>query len=107
MGHATAKDMVEHFSSCTEGLAMSKLLQLSMDGPKVNWRFHSEIQSKITDETGKSLIMVGSCGLHVVHGSFRDGSDASTWPVQKLLQSLFRWVIFLAALLDFLILVHL
>ena len=33
--------------------------------------------------------MVGSCGLHIMHGAFKDGSDASTWPIEKLLMSLY------------------
>ena len=38
MGHATADDMVEHFDASTEGLDKNKLLQISMDGPNVNWK---------------------------------------------------------------------
>ena len=89
MGHATADEMMEHFDSCTEGVDKNKLIQISMDRPNVNWKFHREVQSKLTNETGKSLIMVGSCGLHIMYGAFNDGSDASTWPIQKLLVSLY------------------
>lgn len=90
MGHATADDMVEHFDASTEGLDKNKLLQISMDGPNVNWKFHKEMQSKSIAETGKSLIMIGSCGLHIIHSAFKDGFDASTWSIAKLLLSLFR-----------------
>ena len=90
MGHATADEMMEHFDSCTEGVDKNKLIQISMDRPNVNWKFHREMQSKLTNETGKSLIMVGSCGLHIMYGAFKDESDAWTWPIQKLLVSLYR-----------------
>ncbi|XP_070554389.1 uncharacterized protein [Ptychodera flava] len=89
MGHATAEDMVEHFDECTEGLNKRKMLQISMDGPNVNWKFHRLMQNKQTSTTDKSLLNVGSCGLHIVHGAFKDGAAASGWPIQDLLKSLY------------------
>ena len=56
----------------------------------MNWKFHKEMQSKSVAETGKSLIMIESCGLHIINGAFKDGFDASTWSMAKLLLSLFR-----------------
>ena len=47
MGHATAVDMVEVFNKATEGLNCKSLLQLSMDGPNVNWKFHELINSQL------------------------------------------------------------
>lgn len=90
MGHATAENLDEHFSKITEGLDMKKLLQVSMDGPNVNWKFYKQLQDRLSSVENSSLLNIGSCGLHVVHGAFRDGSVCSTWPVQKLLQSLYR-----------------
>ena len=39
MGHATADDVVAHFRSALEGLHLNHILQISMDGPNVNWKF--------------------------------------------------------------------
>ena len=47
MGHATADDMVNVFNKSTSTLQMRNLLQLSMDGPNVNWKFFEAIQSQL------------------------------------------------------------
>jgi len=39
MGHAAADDMVTVLETATSDLDLSDLLQLSMDGPIVNWKF--------------------------------------------------------------------
>ena len=57
----------------TEGLDKNKLLQICMDGANMNWKFHKEMQSKSIAETGKSLIMIGSCGVHIIHAAFEGG----------------------------------
>ena len=33
------------------------------------------------------MIDIGSCGLHVVNGAFKHGSDASNWDVPSVLRS--------------------
>jgi len=33
------------------------------------------------------LLNVGSCGLHVVHGAFKDGSKASGWDLDRFMGS--------------------
>ena len=40
MGHAKAGDLIRHFEASTERLSLNKLVQVSMDGPNVNWRFY-------------------------------------------------------------------
>lgn len=57
----------------------SKLIQLSMDGPHVNWSLYDKLQCKIQEEHCISLLNVGSCGLHTLHNSFRNGYEASGW----------------------------
>ena len=39
LGHATAEDMLVKFEACTERLSKRNLVQLSMNGPNVNWKF--------------------------------------------------------------------
>ena len=40
MGHATHEDTLRHFKKAHQGLnIVQKLLQVSMDGPNVNWKF--------------------------------------------------------------------
>ncbi|XP_041373309.1 uncharacterized protein LOC121386467 [Gigantopelta aegis] len=37
IGHASAQDMLDHFNSAIEDLNHTGILQVSMDGPSVNW----------------------------------------------------------------------
>ena len=67
MGHATADDVVDHFRSALEGLHLNQILQISMDGPNVNWKFLEIFQGELKRESNVMLLNVGSCGLHVVH----------------------------------------
>lgn len=90
MGHATAEDMIEHFENCTIDLNLRNLEQISMDGPNVNWKFHRLFQEKLTTTCDNTLISIGSCGLHIVHGAFKDGANASEWKIHNLLCSLYR-----------------
>ena len=37
-GHTTAKDLKRAFEVCTEKLDLKNLIQVSMDGPNINWK---------------------------------------------------------------------
>ena len=37
-----------------------------------------------------SLLDVGSCGLHVVHGDFQTGVKAAGWELEKVLKAMWR-----------------
>ena len=87
MGHATADDVVAHFRSALEGLLLNQILQISIDGPNVNWKFFEKFQGELKREFNVMLLNVGSCGLHVVHGAFKDGSKASGWDVDRFMGS--------------------
>lgn len=92
MGHATAADMEKVFETSTSNLHMQNCLQLSMDGPAVNWKFYDTIQSRLQKEKHKSMLNTGSCGLHIVHGAFKHGIDASGWNVDEFLKSI-HWLL--------------
>jgi len=61
MGHATADDMVTVFETATSDLNLSDLLQLSMDGPNVNWKFYDLVQLRLQKVNNKSMLITGSC----------------------------------------------
>ena len=42
LGHAKSKDLLAAFTTCTEILPRRELIQLSMEGPSVNWKFCKE-----------------------------------------------------------------
>jgi len=88
MGHATAEDFVNTFETATANLNHIRMLQLTMDGPNVNWKFHDLIDSQLNKDKGASLLNIGSCGLHIVHGGFKHGVIASGWSVDEFLKNL-------------------
>ena len=58
-----------------------------MDSPSVNWKFLESFPSNTRpDATDPQLLDLGSCGLHVVHGSFQTGHKAAGWTVNELLR---------------------
>ena len=69
--HTRSDDLVKAFNDGFNELNSTKLIQISMDGPISNLRFLSEIKKlKINDELA-SLINIGSCNLHVIHGTLK------------------------------------
>jgi hypothetical protein len=90
MGHARAVDIEEDLTKAIQSLQKANLLQLSMDGPNVNWKVFEDLQSEIQLENGKNLLNVGSCGLHVIHGAFRSAMSETGWDIETLLTSAYR-----------------
>ena len=76
MGRATANDLKETYEKCTEELSKSEMLQISMDGPNMNWSFYSNVEQSLQNDHSVCLINLGSCGLHIVHGTFQKGVEA-------------------------------
>lgn len=71
-------------------LDLAKLLQISMDGPNVNFKFHRELSaSLVTDPDDKLLLEIGSCGLHSLNGAFKAGLKATEWYIADFLKSLY------------------
>ena len=79
--------ITESISEC--GLHMKDMVQLGMDGPSVNWKLYENLSQKLQQEYGTSLINIGSCGLHVVHNSFKRGIASTEWKVSSFLSSLY------------------
>ena len=92
MGHAKADDMLYKLKSCLQGLNLVNVLQLSMDGPNVNWKLFDSLEQDLKRESDIKFLNVGSCGLHQVHGAFQKGSKASGWAVDSFLSSCY-WLL--------------
>lgn len=89
MGHATANDILEKFKEGLEGLDLSLLMQVSMDGPNVNHKFLAELKENLTKlPEDPELLDLGSCGLHVLHGSLQTGHKAAGWHVHETLRGM-------------------
>ena len=86
MGHSTAFDMKAIMHEHVEdSFAFSSLLQLSMDGPNVNWALFHRLQEDIGNEYNKELIDIGSCSLHTLHNCFR---QVTGWDIGSVLIAL-------------------
>ena len=75
--HATAKDLEQKFREGLLGIPEKNIVQVSMDGPSVNWKFLESL-SESRDEGDCKLLDIGPCGLHVL-------MDSANWPHCKWL----------------------
>ncbi|KAJ4946065.1 hypothetical protein JOQ06_023740 [Pogonophryne albipinna] len=89
LGHSTAIDIMEKMSKELSETGVNNLIQLSMDGPHVNWKVFELLQKEMQKQADKSLLNIGSCGLHVLHNAFRDGCKATGWDIEHILSSLY------------------
>ena len=91
MNRATANDIVQKFTSALSEVPCERMLQVSMDGPNVNWKFFDIFQNQFKEShDGTKLLEVGSCGLHVVHGSLQYGHKAAGWSVNGQLRAMYN-----------------
>ena len=91
VGHAYADTLSDELFECCLELGINGVHQLSMDGPNVNWKALDLPSNQLEKESGRKLINVGSCGLHVLHNAFRDGCAAAKWEVDSVLSAL-HWL---------------
>lgn len=90
LGHTTYQDLTTHFVNLTSELPASKLYQISMDGPNVNLKFFKEFLSHHKSNCHHSLIDIGSCNLHIIHGSLVTGEKESGWGLKKVLKGAYQ-----------------
>ena len=78
----------------------TSFLQMSMDGPNVNWKFYYNLFQERKGEELPDLLntfssssnIYRSCSLHVIHRRFEKGAKESGWNLGNTLCSL--WQIF-------------
>ena len=88
MGGANAEQILETFTEATNNLDRKNLLQISSDGPNVNLKFlELHKNQRELDELPK-LADIGTCGLHTVHGSLKNGIKNSNWNIGKTLKAM-------------------
>lgn len=60
---------------------------ISVNGPAVNCKFVELLQEEHREQCGGAqLQIIGSCGLHTMHNSFKNGF--AVWQVEKVLKAL-------------------
>ena len=87
LGHSSALDIRNHFNKETEILNLSRMLQISMDGPSTNWKFFNELSKYRCD---CELIDIGSCGIHIMHGAFKTGAESTSWDIKSVLKGSYQ-----------------
>ena len=81
VGRVGHRDLFEHFNSSLGSLDKSKLLQVAMDGPNVNWLFYKELVNYRAENDMDKLVPTGSGGLHSVHGALETGEKKTDWKI--------------------------
>ena len=89
-GHGTHQNLLKHFHEVTKELDHSKYYQISVDGPSVNLKFYYEIVQDRQENMVYLLIDIGSCSLHIVHGSFKTGAEKTGCNLKVLLKGSFQ-----------------
>lgn len=95
LNHANAENLLTAFLKGLKDLNLRKLLQVSMDGPNVNKKFHRLLKAYLADENSRSMVLLemGSYGLHTTHNSFKTPFEhkflLTKWPIKKFLNAAF------------------
>ena len=91
IGHGAAVDLENVMNLHVKNkLWYGNIIQLSMDGPNVNWALFDRLQETLDAEYDHKLINIGSCGLHTLHNRFRDGAQSTDWGLGGILNALYR-----------------
>ena len=86
--HTTNKDLLMEFNKSVDIINLSKIIQVSMDGPAVNLKFLQELVKHREElEIEEKMIDIGTCGLHVVHGAFKYGIESTHWNIKETLKA--------------------
>ena len=65
----------------------TKLTSVSVDGPSTNWSGMEKMKTCWNENEDPPLLEISSCGLHIVHDTFKTGV-ATNWELDKLLKVL-------------------
>lgn len=93
LGHARATDLLNAFVSGITGLGLrcDRIIQISMDGPNVNYSFLKDFENSMNvDESSNKLIDIGSCSLHIVHGAYKYAHNKSEWKLHIFLRTAYN-----------------
>ena len=75
VGHCTAVDLLDHFNHFMGemGLDLHYLLNLGLDGPRVNEKFINDLKNELEAKAGTTFLDIGTCNLHAVNNGFGKG----------------------------------
>ena len=90
MGHTTSDDILKSLKSALNPTDIRKIIQISIDGLSVNWKFLELHNNEHREIYQKTLLSLGSCGLHVLHESFQTGHSGAEWNINTILRSMYN-----------------
>ena len=76
----------------TLDLHLSELIQISINSPIVNGKVYDLVHFRLHQETNKSKLNTGSCGLHILHSAFKFGVKASGRNIDEFLRNM-HWLL--------------
>lgn len=92
--NTTAEDLLKGIKTCIKETNLQKIVQLSMDGPNVNFKVQRLLNEELKSYPGCSqLLDLGSCGLHTVHNALKAGIKETGWeliPFFRAVSNLFK-----------------
>ncbi|KAH6933564.1 hypothetical protein HPB50_016336 [Hyalomma asiaticum] len=88
LGHTCAEDLASSFRKAVQEIKGAKILQVSMDGPNVNFKFLRSLKEELRESD--DILFIGSCGLHVINGAYKAGHVASGWDLVSFLRSAYN-----------------
>ncbi|CAH0549771.1 unnamed protein product [Brassicogethes aeneus] len=89
---AKANDILEGLKKALVESSMKKILQISMDGPNVNFKVLKLLSAELRPEKDDpQLLDIGSCGIHTLHGAFKTGIMATGWNLIDLFRALYNF----------------
>ena len=55
----------------------------------INWVFSDLLQEdgRVVNSKAPTLLQLGSCELHVIHGAYKAGQEATDWKLAKVLRA--------------------
>ena len=62
-GHWTASDLFAKFNGGLKGIDLTKLIQVSVNGPSGNWKFYEKVGKFWEEAELSKLVNIGSCSL--------------------------------------------
>ena len=70
------------------GDILEQMLQLSIDGPNLNWRVLDLLNSFREEKEWNDFLYLGSCRLLAIHAVFQTGLKAAKWDIAKVFRSM-------------------
>ena len=83
-----SNNLIEKLLESTKSLDLSKLLQLSLDGPNVNWDLLKLMSAHQGEKEHPNIISIGSCSLHI-HGALQSGINSQDWELAKIFRTMY------------------